>query len=163
MPAQKPHASKQDYGTPADFMAAVTKKFGRMQLDLAASEHNKKAAWYIGLPQDSLEADWRLEFQAVNGCRAWLNPPYTNIGKWVEKCAGERTHRDRDRIHVLVPASIGSEWFAKWVWGRAKVYAVRGRITFEGCTTPYPKDCILIVYGETPGFEVWDWRKECVK
>jgi hypothetical protein len=38
---------------------------------------------------------------------------------------------------------------------------LNGRLTFDGCAAPYPKDCILALYGPeiAPGYEVWNWRK----
>ena len=67
--------------------------------------------------------------------------------------------RAGSRIFLLTPASIGANWFAEHVYGKAHVLALQGRLTFVGHKQPYPKDCILSVYGVKPGFSVWDWRK----
>lgn len=44
-------ASKQDYGTPADFMAAVALRYGEVQLDLAAHRGNRKHERYFAPPE----------------------------------------------------------------------------------------------------------------
>ena len=64
------------------------------------------------------------------------------------------------RILLLVPASIGANWFAEHVHQRAYVLALQGRLTFDGHTQSFPKDLILAVYGWGPGFGVWSWRDD---
>lgn len=155
MPAQRPGRSKQDYSTPPEFIAAVEKQWGKLELDLAAREDNAKAQYYLTPEDDSLSCAWHQDYGSV--VRMWLNPPYADIGPWAAKCAETRLVPG-GRIFFLVPASIGSNWFAEHVHGRALVLALSPRLTFEGCTTPYPKDCILAVYGEGPGFDVWRWK-----
>ena len=90
---------------------------------------------------------------------AWLNPPFGRAAPWVEKCALTAPNLAGGRILVLLPASIGSNWLSAHVWGKARVIALSGRITFVGCTAPFPKDCFLLEYPGS-GFEVWDWRKQ---
>lgn len=47
MPAQKPGKSKQDYGTPKDFIDAVAARFGPLVVDLAAHAGNAKCLEFI--------------------------------------------------------------------------------------------------------------------
>lgn len=152
MPAQKPGRSKQDYGTPRALIDAVEKRFGPLAWDLAATDENAKAAKFITPDQDSLSRCWSM----LSG-NMWLNPPFANIEPWAKKCA-ETILDDSSRILLLTPASVGSEWFRGYVNGRALVLALSPRLTFEGCADPYPKDCIISVYGKPPGFQCWRWR-----
>jgi phage N-6-adenine-methyltransferase len=170
MPSQKPGKSKQDYGTPPEFIAAVEARFGDLQVDLAASAGNAKASRFVAEKEDSLALDWSREFA---GRRCWLNPPFGHLAPWAERCASYARAPTRGGVEVatafpivrggvvflLTPASIGSEWFARHVHGVALVLALRGRLSFDG-VAPYPKDCILSVFGPAvlPGFDVWDWR-----
>ncbi len=155
-PRQKPGRSRQDDGTPRALLAAVEKRFGKLAWDLAASRSNAKAPNFLTLREDSLSADWRV----LPGGLRWLNPPFAKISPWAKKCALE-SGSGGQRILLLVPASVGSDWFAEHVYPFAYVYALQGRLTFEGETDPYPKDCILAAYdGVVTGFEVWDWRRE---
>lgn len=156
------HDSKQDYSTPDDFLAVVRSKFGPLTFDLAADEDNCKANRpdarngvkpYFTSEDNSLSCDWNPLFGTL-----WLNPPFNDIKPWVEKCAWESSRPDRNfsRILLLVPASVGSEWFAKHVFGRSRIYMLIGRLSFDG-KAPYPKDTILCSYpGE--GVELWRWR-----
>lgn len=55
MPAQKPGSSFQAYETPDDFVDAVVRRFGPIDVDLACHSHTSKGAIGItprrGLPQ----------------------------------------------------------------------------------------------------------------
>lgn len=146
--------SKQDYGTPLVFMEAVKKRFGPISWDLAASPHNAKADGFFSESQDSLKEPWHT----WRGGLQWLNPPFFNIGDWAKKCSIES--RLGANILLLIPASVGSNWFRDYVMGQSHVMFLNGRITFDGCTDPYPKDLMLCYYhAGVSGFETWNWKK----
>lgn len=147
--------SNQDYATPDDFMRAVESKFGNVNFDLAASASNSKAPAdnFFSKQNDSLSKNWHL----LNGL-LWLNPPFDNIAPWAKKCWEESLLGAN--ILFLTPASIGSNWFADYVHGRAMVRALNPRLCFDG-KNPYPKDCMLSTfsaYGAATGFDVWKWK-----
>lgn len=146
--------SKQDYATPWGFIRACEKTYGPITFDLAASAENSKAPadHFFDKEDDSLIQPWHT----IPGI-LWLNPPFDRIAPWADKCFRESLLGAK--IFFLTPASVGSNWFRDHVHRRAMVLALNGRITFEGAKDPYPKDCILSVYGiERPGFDVWDWQ-----
>lgn len=164
MPEQKPGRSKQDYGTPADFIAAVEERWGKLAFDLAADESNAKAKRFWTEEDDSLSD--ACEWNAIApGKLLWLNPPFGNIGPWAAKCAeyaalarARRTALDKKgRLLFLTPASVGANWYAAHVHDQARVVFLNGRLCFDG-KDPYPKDCMLSVFGEPPGFEIWRWK-----
>ena len=89
---------------------------------------------------------------------AWVNPPFARLGPWVEKCAWE-SHEQGLRIAALLPADVGTEWFATHVAGKAHELFLRPRPIFVGETAPYPKDLMLCLYdGPRIGYTTWDWR-----
>jgi len=156
MPAQRPHRSRQDYGTPGDLLDAVFATFGPLRVDLAASPANAVAPAYFDEDDDSLAQDWTTLHGTL-----WLNPPFARIGPWAAKCAASAPPDTwpRRRIIMLTPASVGSRWFVEHVHRRALVLALVPRLTFVGCDAPYPKDCMLSIFGGQPGFNVWEWRE----
>lgn len=158
MPRQRRHVSRQDYGTPPEFVAAVERYLGTIVFDLAASESNAVARPYYTEAEDALAQDWSV-FRGL----LWCNPPYSKIAPWAAKCS-ETIRAARPLasgallIALLTPASVGSAWFAQHVHRRALVLALRPRLTFVGHAHPYPKDCILSIYGLPAGFDVWRWQ-----
>jgi DNA (cytosine-5)-methyltransferase 1 len=146
------HRSKQDYATPWELIRAVEDRFGPISVDLAASPANTKATSYFTEEDNSLIRFWH-KYPGI----LWLNPPFSNIAPWAKKCANESAQGAK--IIMLAPASVGANWFVEHVHQKAMVLALQGRITFEGATDPYPKDCILSCYGfGVVGFDVWKWR-----
>jgi phage N-6-adenine-methyltransferase len=165
MPEQKPGRSKQDYGTPKEFLEAVRKRFNISDFDwdLAAHEGNHVTHNWLGRggrAPDSFEVDWStLQGRMRGDVHLWLNPEFGNIKPWAAKCAAS-TRESGVAIYFLTPASVGANWFAEHVWPYARVIALQGRLSFDG-VAPFPKDCMLSVFS-TVGrktFEVWDWRK----
>jgi len=157
-PKQKPGRSKQDYCTSPEFLKALKHRLGieNFHLDVAASEENSVGLRWFTEEHDALrpEVSWKDGW-------AFCNPPFGHIEPWVKK-AWEEAQRGA-WIAMLLPAGVGANWWRDYVDGKAHVLLLNGRLVFTGETTPYPKDCVLLLY--TPyirgGYEVWNWRKEC--
>lgn len=139
--------------TPWSFIHAAEARFGKIYMDLAASEVSRKSPiYYFDERENSLIQKWhRAGIAEPDGTSRllWLNPPYSNIAPWAEKCAVES--QQGGKILFLVPASIGSNWFEQSVWPYANTYSI-GRLIFDNCfdrktgqlvRTVYPKDLIL--------------------
>lgn len=158
-PTVNRHRSNQGYGTPWDLTRACEKHFNRRIVwDLAANESNAKADRWYDEAMNSLVQPWHK--LCKHDCDLlWLNPPFDNIAPWAEKCAAEAALGAR--ILLLTPASIGSNWFRDYVFRKAIVSALNGRITFVGASDPYPKDCMISAFGfGVPAFNVWQWGKD---
>jgi phage N-6-adenine-methyltransferase len=134
----------------------------KFTFDLAADASNAKAPLFFSEKDDALAHAW------PTGGLNWLNPPFSDIRPWAYRCRHEYVARSV-RTVMLVPASVGSQWFSDHVLGTAMVIALIGRIAFdpERPTWGYPKDCMLCFYGLREGpwdwpeciFGTWDWRK----
>jgi len=182
MPAQKPGRSKQDYGTPWHLIHAIEARWGKLTIDLAARADNAKAPAFITPEENSLNQDWG---KRIGNGLAFLNPEFDDIEPWAAKCAGRLDRPKQGGIIKLVPASIGSEWFAENCEGKSKVIGLRPRIKFYGChvlikdgarkgqhkcapnclgCASYPKDCMLLLWGSRfqvePIFQTWRWDAE---
>lgn len=154
-PRQKPHASKQNYATPREFIDAVERRFGPIGFDLAAELETCVAQSYrfFSKEDDALSHDWA---KIYDGRFCWLNPPFGDIARFAAKCALEA--EKGVRILMFVPASIGSNWFRDHVLGKAMVLGVNPRMSFDGVAM-YPKDLMLCVYANgVNGFDQWRWK-----
>lgn len=161
MPQQRPGRSKQNVGTPPALLLAVRELLGgELTWDLAATAKNTVAPRYLGRGSpagaNALAASWhRLPRAAADWI--WLNPPFGDIAPWAAKCAAEAWLGAA--IALLVPASVGAEWYGAYVHGKAEPLALTPRVTFVGHTQPYPKDLLLCVYRPgAVGAELRPWR-----
>jgi hypothetical protein len=168
-PQQKPGRSKQDYQSPPNFLAAIAAQFGAIDLDLACRTDNMVAPYGITENQglDALEQDWadpvywsKSGNVVVSGDPirvAFCNPPFSDLRPWAAKVASCRW-LPRWTL-LLVPASMGSLWWADHVLGKTMAFGVP-RIQFVGTTALYPKDLALVAAGYgVAGAGYWDWRK----
>jgi phage N-6-adenine-methyltransferase len=159
-PRQRPGRSKQDYRTPPEFLAAVRARLGieAFAFDFATDGGNAVAQNYF--LDSSLDEDWPSQLPREN-VWGWLNPPYANLAPWVKKAY--ESAKAGAHIAALVPAGVGANWWRDWVHEKADVLLLNGRLTFVGCTAPYPKDCALLLYHPTAVstggcYDVWSWR-----
>ena len=155
-PKQNRYKSKQDYVTPWEFIRAVEARWGPLAVDLAASDANARAPDYFTEADDTFTQDWDRLASMI----CWLNCEFGDIERYAAKCARHAPafRAAGGRILLFTPASIGSEWFRNHVYGKALVLGVGPRVQFEGAPDPYPKDLMLSVFGEDPGFDVWRWK-----
>lgn len=156
MPQQRPSESEQEVRTPAEFIDAVERRFGRIRFDLAANASNAIRPAFFGpgstIGEDALAHPW----DQMGGV-LWLNPPFGNIPPFAEKCAKEGPLGAR--VKMLVPAAVSTNWWAKSVHGQALVLFLRPRIRFVGHKAGFPKDLALCCYGPwvAPGYSTWRW------
>lgn len=150
-PSMNRYHSKQDHATPPGLLRVIEERFGPIAFDLAAAPHNKKHYRYFSEADNSLVQDWHK-----TPGNLWLNPPFGSITPWAEKCWLES--QKGAKILLLVPASIGTNWFRDFVYGKSEVLALNGRVKFLGPDMPaFPKELILCRYGFGTGFDVWTW------
>ena len=176
--------NKQDYATPADFMAAVVKRFGPIAFDLAAHANNAQSLNYFApvtgpegpLPWDSqayamdaFDHSWsKLSSNTFRGMGfkglLWLNYEFNDIPRWITRVKEESAKGAN--ILSLTPASVGSVWFDTLVAAHANVYLFKPRIAFIP-KEPYNKDCMLSHFvspsDRDPNFPficTWDWKQD---
>jgi len=160
MPRQKPGLSEQVVGTPWEFIEAVEERFGSLTLDLASTEDLSKAEHFISPEEDTFSVPWVKRLRRLGGGNAWLNPEFGDIRPYTERMATQARKLDKgEKLLLLVPASVGSHWFADHVWEKALILFLRPRLKFIGHKTHFPKDLLLAVYGEEPGVALWQWQE----
>lgn len=156
-PKQKPGRSKQDYSTPREFVRAVCHRLriDDFSIDLAADKDNAVCDEFYTQEQDAI-----IQFWNPYGGWAWCNPPYADIEPWVAKAAKES--QNGAQVAMLLPSSVGANWWRVWVEPYAYQVHLNGRLAFmpDKPKWLYPKDCTLLLYhpwGFT-GHEIWRWK-----
>lgn len=121
--------------TPQDFFDRLDAEFG-FTLDVAASGENSKCREFYDIEDDGLSQPWRGV--------VWCNPPYSEVGLWVEKAKAES--QNGATVVMLLPASTDTAWFHDHVLGVAEIRFVRGRIQFVGQQHKAPFASIVVVF-----------------
>ena len=137
-------SSKTDeWATPTDFYNELNKEF-KFDLDPCANEHNHKCEKYFTIEDSGLLQSWA-------GYNVFCNPPYgREIGKWVEK-AYKTNKKYGNVIVMLVPARTDTKWFHEYIYHKAEVRFIRGRLKFSGAKFNAPFPCMVVIYGKKEG------------
>jgi site-specific DNA-methyltransferase (adenine-specific) len=96
-----------EWATPQSLFDSLNIEFN-FNFDPFASRQNHKTKNYYTIKQDGLSVGW-------NGLRCFVNPPYSKIREWVEKCYYE-IRRGTDVIVLLVPARTDTKWFHSYIY-----------------------------------------------
>ena len=130
-------SSKTDiWETPQDFFDKLNEEF-RFQTDVCASPENAKCKRFYTPEQDGLAQEWS------GAC--WCNPPYgRQIGKWVRKASESKA-----TTVMLIPARTDTAWFHDYIYGKAEVRFVRGRLKFGQAKNSAPFPSMVVVFRNT--------------
>lgn len=135
-------SKKMDWETPQKFFEVLDQEF-HFVLDAAATAKNAKCDKYFTPEQDGLKQSWNV------GGSVYCNPPYgREIGKWVKKAFEEA--RSGYPIVLLIPARTDTTYFHDYIYGKAEIRFIRGRLRFtdeEGnAADPAPFPSMLVIY-----------------
>ena len=103
---EKPSYDTDAWSTPAEYVEFARDILGAIDCDPATNETAQgivKAATHYTIDDDGLEQPWPG--------RVWLNPPYSDVGPWVEKLETERDLGHVTEAIVLVNVAHTSAWF----------------------------------------------------
>lgn len=116
--------------TPQDFFDGLDAQY-KFDLDACALPENAKCSRYYTPDQDGLTQPWTGT--------VWCNPPYgRQIGSWVEKAA--HSAAEGATVVMLLPARTDTKWFHRYIYGKAEIQFVAGRLKFGGSknSAPFP-------------------------
>ncbi|QIL51241.1 adenine methyltransferase [Weissella coleopterorum] len=135
-------SKKQDWETPDDLFKDLNSEFN-FSWDLAARKDNTKANNFISPETNSLTVDWsKLEGNL------FLNPPYgRELSKWIKK-AYESSLERQGNIVLLIPSRTDTSYWHNYIFGKAEIRFLRGRIKFEnngiaGDAAPFPSAIVI--------------------
>lgn len=132
-------SSKTDlWATPQDFFDEMDKEFS-FTLDVCALPENAKCKVYYSPEVDGLTQPW-------NG-RVWCNPPYgREIGKWVRNAYLATASGSAEVVVMLLPARTDTRWFHEYIYQKAEIRFVKGRLKFGGCLNSAPFPSMVCVF-----------------
>ena len=124
-----------DWSTPQSVFDELNNEF-HFTLDPCADEKNAKCIKFFTREDDGLRQDWQTE-------RVFCNPPYGRvIGDWVKKMSegGARP------CVGLLPARTDTRWFHDYIYGKAEIRFIRGRIKFGGHKNSAPFPSMVVIW-----------------
>jgi len=91
-------------------------------LDPCATSKNAKCYKFFTKKQDGLKQDWIGE-------RVFVNPPFSDIDKWVEKCYKEGQKKDTFVVMIL-PSRTDTGYWHKYIMRANEIRFCKGRVNF---------------------------------
>lgn len=123
-----------DWSTPQDLFDELDAGY-HFTVDVAASAENAKCSKYYDKEKDGLLQDW-------DGEMVWCNPPYgREIADWVKKAAESHAN-----VVMLLPARTDTRWFHDYIYNKASVQFIKGRLKFGGSKDNAPFPSMLVIF-----------------
>lgn len=142
-------SQNMNWCTPQDFFDELNAEF-HFALDVAATERSAKCANFFTPETDGLAQSWNC------GGAVFCNPPYgRELKKWIRKAYTEA--QSGKTIVLLIPARTDTAAFHDYIYGKAEIRFVRGRLTFtdengdlqrdkSGRAMPAPFPSMVVIY-----------------
>lgn len=130
-----------EWATPSDFFEELDREFS-FTLDPCSTDENAKCKKHYTKADDGLAQNW-------GGERVFCNPPYgRELPKWVEKCYKEHL-KPNTTIVMLIPARTDTAYFHRFIYHRAEVRFVKGRLKFGGANNSAPFPSMVVIFRST--------------
>jgi phage N-6-adenine-methyltransferase len=132
-------SSKTDeWETPQELFDELNKEF-QFDLDVCATNMNTKCAVWYDKESDGLSRNWHYTG------KCWMNPPYgRQIGKWVKKAYEES--QKGCTVVCLLPARTDTKWFHEYIYGKAEIRFIKGRLKFGGSKNSAPFPSMIVIF-----------------
>ena len=128
-------SSKTDlWATPQYLFDELNEEFN-FTLDPCATADNAKCKKYYTIEDDGLSKDWSNDI-------VFMNPPYgREIKKWMKKAYESNT-----TVVCLVFARTDTKWFHDYVYGKAEIRFIKGRVKFGDSKNSAPFPSMIAIY-----------------
>jgi len=121
-----------EWATPQELFDELDAEF-HFTLDPCATKKNAKCKHFFTKEEDGLSHEWRYD-------NVFMNPPYgRTIGEWVKKAA-----TGGGLVVCLLPARTDTRWFHDYIYGKAEIRFLKGRVHFgNGGPAPFPSMIVI--------------------
>jgi len=132
-------SNKQDYETPDEIFKPLNDEFN-FTLDVCATYENTKCRDFIPPEVDGLKTSW----SKLNNEVCWMNPPFNNIGKWIEKAFNESLRGAT--VICLVTSKTNTNWWHNFAMKADEIRYIKGRPKFKGCKHGLPLPLSIVIF-----------------
>lgn len=129
-------SKKDDWTTPKWLFDELNAEF-RFTVDLCASDENALCSKYYTKQNNGMLAQ-------LSGERVFCNPPYgrSATGDWIKKCATS----EADICVMLIPARTDTKAFHEYIYGKAEIRFIKGRLKFGGAKNGAPFPSMIVIF-----------------
>ena len=114
-------ASKDTWETPDYFFNLLDEKF-HFTLDPCATKENTKCKKFFTNEQDGLRQNWKGE-------RVFVNPPFSKIDSWVNKCYKEGI-KENTIVVMIIPSRTDTRYWHNYIMKANEIWFCKGRVNF---------------------------------
>ena len=130
-------SASDEWYTPQNVFDRLDKEF-YFTLDPCATDSNHKCSKYFTKLNDGLKQDW-------GGESVFVNPPYSDIKRWVEKSYLSSLKKDTVVV-CLLPSRTDTKWFHRYIVKSKEVRFIEGRLKFGGSKSSAPFPSMIVVF-----------------
>lgn len=123
-------SKRQDWKTPHSLYVELDKEFN-FDLDPCTSPSGTLHE------VDNLGSDWK-------GKSIYVNPPYSKLAQWIKKCYKE--HKKGKTIVMLIPARTDTKAFHEYIYQKAEIRFIKGRLCFDDSGKPAPFPSMIVIW-----------------
>ena len=130
-------SDSDEWNTPIDLYTELDKRFG-FTLDPCSTKENHLCKKYYTKDDNGLSKTWKGE-------TVFVNPPYSNIKKWVEKSYYEH-EKNGTTVVMLIPSRTDTRYFHEFIYHKAEIEFIKGRLHFSNSKNSAPFPSMIVIY-----------------
>ena len=132
-------SNTNEWETPQDLYDKLNAEF-RFTLDPCATSETAKCPKYFTKKDNGLEQSWGNEV-------VFMNPPYgREIKYWIKKAYEESLKGAT--VVCLIPARTDTIYWHDYIFGKAEIRFIKGRLKFSKCSYGAPFPSAVVVFGK---------------
>lgn len=129
--------ASDEWATPQDVYDKLDAEF-HFTLDPCSTDRNHKCTLYYTQAENGLLQNW-------GGQSVFCNPPYSDIGAWVEKAYREAM-QDNTVVVLLIPSRTDTKYFHDFIYHRSEIRFIRGRLKFGEAVHNAPFPSMVVIF-----------------
>lgn len=136
----------QEWETPQWLFNKLNKEYD-FTLDPCATDENFKCEYYYTKKENGLRQIWLGN--------VFVNPPFKDVKKWVEKAWGQvYSAKHANIVVMLLPARTDTRWFHEYIWSQkenrprpmVELRFLKGRLKFGGAESSAPFPSMVVIF-----------------
>ena len=129
-------AKTVEWTTPKTLFDELNKEF-HFDLDVASTHENALCENHFTIAENGLKRAW-------GGYNVFCNPPYSDLRAWIKKAYSEKDNANV--IVMLIPARTDTIAFHEYIYGKAEIRFIKGRLKFGNSRVSAPFPSMLVIY-----------------